>query len=162
MQTAAFAGAGAQAGAAFAAEPIGYIQKCLRLYADGAGRARRAEYWWWALFCVVTLTVAGVIDMQFGVDYTGAPTNPIMTGATWFALLAPGISVTSRRLHDIGKSGWIAAALVGSTVIGMVLSSDASVIGPLISLAAIAAAIVVGVLPSSPGANQYGQNPKGQ
>lgn len=35
------------AGPAENLSPIGYVQKCLRLYFDGKGRARRAEYWWW-------------------------------------------------------------------------------------------------------------------
>ncbi|HYD89380.1 MAG TPA: TIR domain-containing protein [Vitreimonas sp.] len=163
LQTAAFAGATASAHVAVAAEPspIHYVQKCLRLYANGKGRAGRAEYWWWALFAVLALIVAGAIDLQFGVDFTGAPINPYFTGAVWLGLLAPGISVTARRLHDIGHSGWLAAAVVGLTLLGMALSGDPSPIGPLISLAAVGAAIVVGVISSAPGMNQYGPHPKG-
>ncbi len=162
---AAMAGAGAytQATRAGALSPIDYVVKCFRLYAVGAGRARRAEYWWWSLFSVVVLILAAVIDTAFGVDYTGAPVNPIITGAVWLALLAPGVSVLSRRLHDINKSGWIAAAVVGATVLAGVLSSAAGalgMLGSLTSLAAVAAAIAIGVMPGVTGPNAFGPDPK--
>ena len=139
--------------------PIAYIQKCFRLYADGKGRARRAEYWWWTLFSVGALVLATVIDMQFGTDYSGAPLYPVTTGLVWLALLAPGISVTSRRLHDINLSGWFAAALAGVSIIGGAVSTEFAV-GGVISLLAAAGAIVVGVMPPTPGENQFGPNPK--
>ncbi|MGH6951021.1 MAG: TIR domain-containing protein [Vitreimonas sp.] len=141
--------------------PLTYVQKCLRLYADGGGRARRSEYWWWALFYVVAIMLAMSLDMLVGGrTYDGAPVNPIITGAVWLALLAPGVSVTARRLHDIGLSGWFAAAIVGVTVLGMALSTEVPLLGELASLAAFIATVAVGAMPSASGANAYGPNPK--
>jgi len=140
--------------------PIAYVQKCLRMYIDGRGRARRSEYWWWALFAVLALVLAGLIDMQSGVDATGTPVNPIFTGAVWLGLLAPGISVTARRLHDINLSGWLAAAIVGVTILGMALSAQVGPLGPALSLLAVVAAVGVGLIPSVAGPNQYGPSPK--
>jgi uncharacterized membrane protein YhaH (DUF805 family) len=141
--------------------PWTYVQKCLRMYVDGRGRARRAEYWWWALFYVIALLIGMALDMLLGpTDYTGAPVNPIVTGTVWLALLAPGVSVTARRLHDINLSGWLAAAIVGVTVLGMLAQTEMPLLGELASFAVVIAGIAIGVVPSAAGGNRYGPNPK--
>jgi len=141
--------------------PLTYVQKCLRMYVDGRGRARRSEYWWWGLFYVIVLLIAMALDMLLGdTGYDGAPINPMITGAAWLALAAPGVSVTARRLHDIGQSGWLAAGVVGISVVGMAASTEIPMVGELASFASAIAAIAVGVIPSAAGANQYGPNPK--
>jgi uncharacterized membrane protein YhaH (DUF805 family) len=141
--------------------PWTYVQKCLRMYVDGRGRARRSEYWWWALFCVIALLLAMSLDMLIGgTDYTGAPAYPMATGAVWLALLAPGVSVTARRLHDINLNGWLAGAIVGVTVLAMLVSTEIPVLGELASFIAVVAAVAVGVIPSAAGTNQYGPSPK--
>ena len=48
------------------------------------GRARRSEYWWF-------------ISLQLPV---------LVVPLIWFVIFIPTISVTTRRLHDIGRSGW--------------------------------------------------------
>lgn len=143
--------------------PIGYVKKCLRLYFDGKGRARRAEYWWWTLFAVVVAVAAYVIDaVLFGFNsFTGALNAQIVSAIASLALAGPGISVMSRRLHDVGLSGWLAAVFLVGYGVGSVLALEIPMLGGLIALAAIGAALVVALLPSKPGANQYGPNPKG-
>lgn len=69
------------------------IQTCFKKYANFSGRASRSEYWWWALF-VLLITIAG----QVIGDIPGAIASLVT--------LVPYLAVTSRRLHDIGKSGW--------------------------------------------------------
>ena len=138
-----------------------YVQKCLRMYVDGRGRARRAEYWWWALFYVVVMVIAAGLDRAVGgTDFDGAPLYPLISGAAWLALIAPGVSVTARRLHDINLNGWLAAAIIGGAVLGALLSMEIAIVGELVTLAALIAAIAVGVVPSAAGPNQYGPNPK--
>ncbi|MGR4001497.1 MAG: DUF805 domain-containing protein [Alphaproteobacteria bacterium] len=44
------------------------IKKCLKNYAQFHGRAGRSEFWWWFLFVVLALSVAGGLDNFF---YTG-------------------------------------------------------------------------------------------
>ncbi|MEZ5961640.1 MAG: DUF805 domain-containing protein [Hyphomonadaceae bacterium] len=150
--------AGGQGGAAIAASsPLQYIQKCFRLYIDGKGRARRAEFWWWALFSFVLSLVAGAVDLSSGMNpYTGMPNSQIASAILGLGLLAPTVSVLSRRLHDSGKSGWIAAAPIGLSILGGMLGP----VGGLLSLAALVAMIVFGVLPGTVGPNQYGPDPK--
>ena len=80
------------------------ISTCMRKYITFSGRATRSEYWWFYLFTLL---------MCWGVDMVADATFPygnLMAGlaSTILALLflIPTISAGSRRLHDIGKSGW--------------------------------------------------------
>ncbi len=78
--------------------------KVLRQYADFNGRARRSEYWYFALFNFIIgmafVFIDGLItsmsDGGFGM------LNLIYS----LAVLIPGIAVAVRRMHDVGKSGW--------------------------------------------------------
>ncbi len=97
-------------------------------YRDFSGRARRSEFWIFILFnCVVGfllyLTMFGCIGRDY-VTVTEATTTadywyrllytcvvshlPMTTVVVVYALLAllPLLSVTVRRLHDTGRSGW--------------------------------------------------------
>lgn len=69
------------------------IKACFVKYADFNGRAKRPEYWWFALFCLVVAVL---------LEYVSSPVSWIFSLAT----LLPSLSVGSRRLHDINKSGW--------------------------------------------------------
>ena len=78
-----------------------YFFKCLKKFATFSGRARRKEYWSFWLFyyiAVITIAIFAVIFEQPAVFF----------GFLIIAigLLIPGLAVSVRRLHDIGKSGW--------------------------------------------------------
>ena len=60
-------------------------------YAYFSGRTIRAEFWWFLLFTQLTLFITWV---------------PIIGWVVGLAIIIPQVSVTTRRLHDIGKSGW--------------------------------------------------------
>lgn len=142
QQGGAASGQAHQSGAGEQLSPLGYIQKCLRLYVDGKGRARRREYGWFVLAWVVFAIVAMMIDMSiFGFNsYTSAP-NGYLVSWLGLAFLAPGISAASRRAHDFGQSGWLAILTV-VPYIGWI------------------AALVFIFIPGQPGANRYGPDPK--
>jgi uncharacterized membrane protein YhaH (DUF805 family) len=146
-----------------AMSPLDYVKKCLRLYFDARGRARRAEYWWWALFFVVVLFAGAVLDaMAFGINPDTETANlQVFTGFAWLGLVAPGVCVTVRRFHDVGLSGWLYLAGIVACVVGGALAVEIPALGGLILLAAGGAMFAVTVIPSRPGANAYGPNPKG-
>jgi len=167
--------ASAPSGEAENLSPIGYIQKCLRLYANGKGRARRSEYWWWVLFMVGVSFVTAVIDASFGLNpYTGQPNSQVISTLAGLGLLAPGVAVTARRFHDVGLSGWFVAVfflvyLVAGAMFGAGMASGMGTGGDSLTglaavlfLAAGAAQLVIALIPSRAGENQYGPNPKGQ
>lgn len=74
------------------------VKTCFNKYLTIDGRAARPEYWWFALFYVICLIVASIIDAIIG--------YPIFYFVTSLALLAPAITVGVRRLHDKDRTGW--------------------------------------------------------
>lgn len=81
--------------------------KVIKQYIDFKGRARRKEYWMFVLFNAIFSIVAILIDRQIGLNF-----NVIDTLYSLFVLL-PGLAVSVRRLHDIGKGGgWIFISLI--------------------------------------------------
>ena len=77
-------------------------------YADFSGRARRSEYWGKVLFNGLVnlafriLLIVGIMLEAKEVTFLLL----ICLGVYSLAWLLPGIAVSVRRLHDIGKSGW--------------------------------------------------------
>jgi uncharacterized membrane protein YhaH (DUF805 family) len=117
------------------------IRTCLqRKYADFHGRARRSEYWFFALFTFIVGAVGGILDAILGIRSGTYGTGPIQ-GILQLALLVPTLAVGVRRLHDTGRSGWW-------LLIGLI-----PIVGWIILL-------VFFVQDSQP-ANQHGPNPKG-
>lgn len=74
-------------------------------YANFNGRARRSEYWYFGLANFIIAIIAAIIDSVAGLNF-----EPLPYGWLYFAnallILIPGLAVTVRRLHDVGKSGW--------------------------------------------------------
>ena len=84
---------------------MNWYLKCWKQYADFSGRARRKEYWMFVLFNIIVAIIAGIIDGVLGLI------NPeigfgVFGGLYSLAAFIPGLAVSVRRLHDIGKSGW--------------------------------------------------------
>lgn len=77
---------------------MNYYLEAMKKYATLEGRARRKEFWMFALMYAVFYTVASVVDMIAG-------TYGIFGIIYMLASIIPCISVTVRRLHDIGKPG---------------------------------------------------------
>lgn len=118
---------------------MNYYSICLSKFADFSGRARRREYWTFALVnCLIAMLLL-ILGLAFGED---SPASNIMVTIFYLIMLVPNLSVSVRRLHDIGKSGWW-------LFIGFI-----PLIGSLLLL-------VWSLMDSEPGENQYGENPKG-
>ena len=124
-------------------------------YADFSGRARRSEYWGTVLFngliqaglSIILSIVATILfssieingEVTFSPLFFLLPDIPIyIYGLVW---LLPGLAVSVRRLHDIGKSGWnllwILLPIVGAIMLIYWSCQD-----------------------SQPGENKWGANPK--
>ena len=84
--------------------------------------------------------VAMILDNVLGIAMEEIGYGPLY-GLYVLAMLIPGLAVAVRRLHDVGKSGW------------MILISLIPLIGAIWLL-------VLMVTDSNHGENQYGQNPK--
>lgn len=139
--------------------------KCLKQYVDFSGRARRKEYWMFYLFNVIVSLVLFFVDGLIGTKIHGVG---IISSVYSLAVFLPGLAVTVRRLHDIGKSGWnylwyILFFLIGS-VIGSVLLIYLPVIGAILSIIFTVIVPIIFLVwmckNSQPGDNKWGANPK--
>lgn len=83
-----------------------WFLKALNDYATFRGRARRKEYWYFVLFNILFGIVAMIIDRMLGLSYGLYGYGPIY-GLYSLALIIPSLAVSVRRLHDVGRSGWM-------------------------------------------------------
>jgi len=134
-------------------------------YFDFRSRARRSEYWFFMLLMTVPMSILYAIGLiGFAFTYSVA-SDPVLgdsgqlvepdPGLPVVGLIAmglmllwnlfhiiPAFSLTIRRLHDTGRSGWL------------FLITFIPLVGPLVLL-------IFMCLDSKPGPNKYGPNPKG-
>jgi len=121
--------------------------KVLKQYADFNGRARRTEFWMFVLFNFLASIVLNLVDVLIGTaNFASTGTGFAMTGGLLssiyaLAVLIPSLAVGARRLHDTGRSGW-----------WQLLA--------LIPIVGIIILIVWWASEGTPGANEYGMNPK--
>ena len=138
------------------------------------GRTRRSHFWIGWLICLGAGVVAGWI--------------PVIGFFLSIALIWPNLAIGVKRLHDMGKSGWLVVipwvvGIVGSiaafSMMGVSAFSNASaledgdpgaimaLLGPAMGLIAIIGLICLGFLlwiglsDGQSGENRYGPNPKG-
>ncbi|MEO7410960.1 MAG: DUF805 domain-containing protein [Sphingomicrobium sp.] len=147
--------------------PIEYTLLPLKRYAQFSGRSGRAEFWWFTLVTTAAGLFLDFIDRAMGSEY--GLLGVIFT----LGLFIPSLSVSVRRLHDIGISGWWMLAVIAPAMFFGMMSSFAaletefnggSAASPSllwISLLVIAclAMVVVLVLPGTKGQNKYGEDP---
>jgi len=115
---------------------MNYYLEVLKKYAVFSGRARRAEYWYFALFNAIISIILSIISIAIGDKLI------ILWIVYSLAVLIPSIAVSVRRMHDIGKNGW-------TILIGLI---------PFIGAIWL---FVLTILDSNPGENKYGPNQKG-
>lgn len=111
-----------------------YLQ-VLKKYATFSGRARRKEYW---MFALVNFLISFLLGFVFGFTSAllglGEWLSNSITAIYTLAVLVPAIAVGVRRMHDIGRSGWW-------------------ILFPVVNL-------VLLCFDGQPGDNEYGPNPK--
>lgn len=91
-----------------------YYVNVIKNYATFSGRARRKEYWMFALFNIIFSIVASLIDRFTGlsIDISGVSIGIISSIYSLFILI-PSLAVIVRRLHDTNRSGgWIFIGLI--------------------------------------------------
>lgn len=105
-------------------------------YVNFQGRSSRPAYWWPVLMNFIVSLILSWIGGLFGSE-----TGSEVLGGIWSLVnILPGLAVSVRRLHDIGKSWtWIFINLI--PVIGVIWY------------------IILMVKPSQPEPNEYGPVP---
>lgn len=110
--------------------------KAIKNYANFKGRARRKEYW---IFTILNLIIISALYLLE--DATNSDFLIVLLVIYYLFMLIPSLSVTVRRLHDIGHSGW------------MYLVNFIPLVGGIILL-------ILTCLDSEANDNKYGANPK--
>ena len=90
-----------------------YFFDGFRKYAEFSGRASQREYWMFMLFYTVVYVVLLIVDSSIG--------RPFLTAIYSVISLMPSISITARRLHDTGRSGWWQLIAVFLPLIGIIV-----------------------------------------
>ncbi len=101
-------------------------------YVNFSARSTRSEYWYVCLFSLLISIPIAVIDSAIGVN--------VLSILWTLATLIPGIAISIRRMHDIGRSGW------------WLLINLIPIVGAIIFL--------VFTCKASDGSNQYGEPAK--
>ena len=105
----------------------------LREYSNFSTRADRREYWMFVLVNMIVSIILAILDQIIN------PGGSILSVTYTLIILVPALAVTVRRLHDIGKSGW------------MQLVSIVPLIGPLWL-------VILLIKEGEKGSNQYGDS----
>lgn len=113
---------------------MNWYLEVLKKYLVFEGRARRTEFW---MFALINFIISIVLGFVGGVVGIGSSLRVIYS----LAVLLPSIAVAVRRLHDTDRSGWW-------LLVGLV---------PLIGWIVL---LVFYVQDSQPGSNRFGANPK--
>ena len=116
------------------------VETCLvKKFVSFSGRARRSEYWYFTLFSLIVSMAASIIGGMLFVHHEGDVN--LLSSLLSLVLFLPGLGVSIRRLHDIGKSAWwyliIFVPMIGWIILLVFMCKD-----------------------SFPGPNQYGPSPK--
>ena len=140
------------------------IKTCFKKYIDFKGRASRSEYWffiWFFILLWVGLLFAGEYWDDSNLFYELSDSlyntlNYLIIGLIYgFPLicLIPLISVTIRRIHDIGQSGFVILIFFVGFFIAFLLKNE---------LIVRIVFIILGVFltQKSAGKNQFGSVPK--
>lgn len=106
----------------------------LKKYVVFEGRARRKEYWMFALFNFTIIVALSVVEALLEMP-------PFISLIYQLAVLLPSLAVSVRRLHDTNRSGW------------WMLLVLVPIVGPIVLLVFFA-------LEGKPEENQHGVNPK--
>ena len=150
--------------------PIEAVTSVFRNFVNFNGRARRSEFWWFALFAFLSQIILNFV--------------PILGSIYSLALLLPSLAVTARRLHDTNRTAWwmllylvpilgiIVLAIMALAVLGVNAFDpfETSEVGwgvlgvlfliwLLISLASWIVLLVFQIMPGTVGPNRYGPDP---
>ena len=121
----------------------------VELFFSSAGRLARGPF-------LLAAAVLFVILILY--EAVTGPTLTLLTGWLFYpGILFASACVLSKRLHDRGRSGWLAAIILVAIV--AVWPAPAGFFDFLFSLVIIWAIVELGVLAGEQGANRYGPNP---
>lgn len=113
-----------------------YFTRALKKYAEFNGRDTRPQFWYFVLLNFLISSGISIIGNTVSVEVGSS-----LSGLYSLAVLLPGLAISVRRLHDIGKSGW-------------------NMLWSFLPLLGWIYLIYLHVLEGEPGSNEYGPDPR--
>jgi uncharacterized membrane protein YhaH (DUF805 family) len=121
----------------------------VEMFFSSTGRVGRTPF---LIAAAVLTTLAIIYEASMG------PTLHWLTGWIIYpGLLFSAACVLSKRLHDRGRSGWLAAIVILALI--AVWSQPFNFIDFVFTIVILWAAVELGAMPGEQGANRYGPNP---
>jgi uncharacterized membrane protein YhaH (DUF805 family) len=139
----------------------GYMQHFItafKLYGVFSGRSTREEYWMFTLIYMLTYLLLVAIAMAFD-----SQLFQILFSLFSLAVLIPNLSITARRLHDVGRSGWWQISPFAGLIfagIGAVQESLTLSLAGVSLMCGLAILLLVFLIKPSDEDNQYGSKPQ--
>jgi len=141
-----------------------WFVKAIKQYGDFNGRARRKEYWMFCLFSVLLTIIIGIFDILADTmiqNYSG-----VFSVLFSVFLIIPFTAVSVRRLHDVGKNGWLVLLptflYIGFILIYLSGKSQVLVIYSIVTLVLMIWYFILMLKDSEQDENKYGVNPKNE
>ena len=137
------------------------VSTCLKKYFDFTGRASRSEFWYFFLFYIITSFLVGWVIGSF-VALLGGSVNVLLVvlSVVFIALFIPILSVTVRRFHDFGVSGWMYCAFIVPYVISGFIEDAQPVLALIIDIGTLVIFLVYASKEPNKGKNKFGSVPK--
>ena len=139
------------------------VSTCLKKYLDFKGRASRSEFWYFFLFYILASFPVG-----FVIGFLVSPSSEffyVLVIIFFVGLFIPTLSVTVRRFHDFGVSGWMFCLLlivlsIMSIIISGFIEDVQPVLAGIIKLGILVIFLVYASKESNKGKNKFGSVPK--
>ena len=134
------------------------VSTCFKKYLDFKGRASRSEVWYFFLFYILASFLGG-----FVIGFLVRPSSEffyVLVIIIFVGLFIPALSVTVRRFHDFGVSGWMYCAFIVPFVISGFIEDVQPVLAKIIELGTFVVFCVYVSQKPNKRKNKFGSVPK--
>ena len=134
------------------------VSICFKKYLDFKGRASRSEFWYFFLFYILASFLGG-----FVIGFLVSPSSEffyVLAIIFFVGLFIPALSVTVRRFHDFGVSGWMYCAFIVPFVISGFIEDTQPLLAGIIKLGTLVVFCVYVSQKPNKRKNKFGSVPK--
>ena len=134
------------------------VSTCFQKYLDFKGRASRSEFWYFFLFYILASFLGG-----FVIGFLVRPSSEffyVLVIIIFVGLFIPALSVTVRRFHDFGVSGWMYCAFIPPLMISGYIQDTQPSLAGIIKLGTLVVFCVYVSQKPNKRKNKFGSVPK--
>jgi uncharacterized membrane protein YhaH (DUF805 family) len=135
--------------------PLGVVVDFRKFLLSPHGRIGRRSYWLWLALVLIAGAVTVTIDTLVFGKFDGGP----VTALASVPAIYPQVCVQTKRLHDLGRSGWLQLVPYGALLLSPVLNAvgAAALATLLVGVAFLGMFIWLGFFKGQDGPNRYGE-----